>query len=188
MWVLVHHDSSAAPQTVQTASPVCGTKNFVSVRLYSAPQLHRTIVAIYVICAANRAFSRAVSLSAPIRVPALFPDARPTAIDSEGPSLCSALGRNWVTRPFGTFFKHASSFDKVLGCGHWHLLAESNELQSMTNVLFPGLERFPLYVECAQAGCYHFATQLHGTEENRALAAPQLHQPPAPQLLHGERG
>jgi hypothetical protein len=44
--VLFHHDSSAAPQTVQTASPVCGTKNFVSVRLYSAPQLHRTIVAI----------------------------------------------------------------------------------------------------------------------------------------------
>jgi hypothetical protein len=29
MWVLFHHDSSAAPQTVQTASPVCGTKNFV---------------------------------------------------------------------------------------------------------------------------------------------------------------
>src|SRR5260221_8044496 len=47
MWVLVHHDSSAAPQT---ASPVCGTKNFVSVRLYSAPQLHRTIVAILAIC------------------------------------------------------------------------------------------------------------------------------------------
>jgi hypothetical protein len=102
--------------------------------------------------------------------------------------LSVVLSGNWVTRPFGTFFKHASSFDKVLGCGHWHLLAESNELQSMTNVLFPGLERFPLYAECAQAGCYHFATQLHGTEENRALAAPQLHQPPAPQLLHGERG
>jgi hypothetical protein len=33
-WVLFHHDSSAAPQTVQTASPVCGTKNFCSVRLY----------------------------------------------------------------------------------------------------------------------------------------------------------
>ena len=30
------HDSRAAPQTVQTASPVCGTKNFSSVRLYSA--------------------------------------------------------------------------------------------------------------------------------------------------------
>ena len=27
-----HHDFSAAPQTAQTASPVCGTKNFVSVR------------------------------------------------------------------------------------------------------------------------------------------------------------
>jgi len=39
-WVLSHHDSNAAPQTVQTASPVCGTKNFSSVRLYSAPQLH----------------------------------------------------------------------------------------------------------------------------------------------------
>src|SRR6266849_5971484 len=50
MWVLVHHDSSAAPQTMQTASPVCSTKNFVSVRLYSAPQLHRTIVAILGIC------------------------------------------------------------------------------------------------------------------------------------------
>ena len=48
--MLFHHDSSAAPQTVQTASPVCGTKNFVSVRLYSAPQLHRTIVAILGIC------------------------------------------------------------------------------------------------------------------------------------------
>ena len=33
--MLVHHDSSAAPQTVQTASPVCGTKNFVSVRLFT---------------------------------------------------------------------------------------------------------------------------------------------------------
>ena len=53
-WVLFHHDSSAAPQTVQTASPVCGTKNLVSVRLYSAPQLHRTIVAIVEICARNR--------------------------------------------------------------------------------------------------------------------------------------
>jgi hypothetical protein len=30
---------------------VCGTKNFVSVRLYSAPQSHRTIVAILRICA-----------------------------------------------------------------------------------------------------------------------------------------
>jgi hypothetical protein len=39
-WVLFHHDSSAAPQTVQTASPVCGAKYFSSVRLYSAPQLH----------------------------------------------------------------------------------------------------------------------------------------------------
>jgi hypothetical protein len=30
---------------------VCGTKNFASVRLYSAPQLHLTIVAILGICA-----------------------------------------------------------------------------------------------------------------------------------------
>ena len=30
---------------------MCGTKNFASVRLYSAPQLHRTIVAIPGICA-----------------------------------------------------------------------------------------------------------------------------------------
>src|SRR5215467_1637764 len=39
-WVLSCQDSSTAPQTVQIASPVCGTKNFSSVRLYSAPQLH----------------------------------------------------------------------------------------------------------------------------------------------------
>ena len=30
---------------------MCGTKNFVSVRTYSAPQSHRTIVAILGICA-----------------------------------------------------------------------------------------------------------------------------------------
>ena len=30
---------------------MCGTKNFVSVRLYSAPQSHWTIVTIHVICA-----------------------------------------------------------------------------------------------------------------------------------------
>jgi hypothetical protein len=48
--VVFHHDSSVAPQTSQNASPVCGTKNFSSVRLYSAPQLHRTIVAILGIC------------------------------------------------------------------------------------------------------------------------------------------
>jgi len=36
--MLSHNDSSIAPQTVRTALPVCGTKNFVSVRLYSEPQ------------------------------------------------------------------------------------------------------------------------------------------------------
>ena len=36
MWVFSDQDSSATPQIVQTASPVCGTKNFSSVRLYSA--------------------------------------------------------------------------------------------------------------------------------------------------------
>src|SRR5882672_4776741 len=56
-WVLSDQDSNAAPQTVQTASPVCGTKNFSSVRLYSAPQLHCTIVAIPAICASDRRFS-----------------------------------------------------------------------------------------------------------------------------------
>src|SRR5712671_6866318 len=35
--VLSNHDSNVAPQTLQDAWPVCGTKNFVSVRLYSAP-------------------------------------------------------------------------------------------------------------------------------------------------------
>jgi len=56
-WMLSHHASNAAPQTVQTAPPVCGNKNFSSVRLYSAPQLHRTIVAILGICASNNSFS-----------------------------------------------------------------------------------------------------------------------------------
>ena len=56
-WMLSHHASSAAPQTVQTAPPVCGAKNLSSVRLYSAPQLHRTIVAILGICARNSQFS-----------------------------------------------------------------------------------------------------------------------------------
>jgi hypothetical protein len=32
---------------------VCGTKNFVSVRLYSAPQSHWTIVTILGICASG---------------------------------------------------------------------------------------------------------------------------------------
>jgi hypothetical protein len=58
-WVLSDHDSSAAPQTVQIASPVCGTKNFSSVRLYSAPQLHWTIVTIPGICAWDRGFATA---------------------------------------------------------------------------------------------------------------------------------
>jgi hypothetical protein len=56
-WVLSHHASNAAPQTSQAAPPVCGSRNFVSVRLYSAPQWHRTIVAIFGICARNRLFS-----------------------------------------------------------------------------------------------------------------------------------
>src|ERR1700730_14275964 len=55
--MLSHHASSAAPQIVRTAPPVCGAKNLSSVRLYSAPQLHRTIVAILGICARNSQFS-----------------------------------------------------------------------------------------------------------------------------------
>ena len=51
------HDSSAAPQTAQIAAPVCGTKNFSSVRLYSAPQLHWTIVAMHGLCAWKREFA-----------------------------------------------------------------------------------------------------------------------------------
>src|SRR5258706_278474 len=45
-WVLSNQDSNVAPQTLQETWPVCGTKNFVSVRLYSAPQSHWTIVDI----------------------------------------------------------------------------------------------------------------------------------------------
>jgi hypothetical protein len=37
----------------RAALPICGAKNFVSLRLYSAPQLHRTIVAILGICASG---------------------------------------------------------------------------------------------------------------------------------------
>jgi len=58
-WVLSNQDSNVAPQTSQDARPVCGIKNFVSVRSYSAPQLHLTIVAILGICARNRPFSSA---------------------------------------------------------------------------------------------------------------------------------
>jgi hypothetical protein len=39
-WVLSNQDSNTAPQTSQDARPVCGIKNFASVRSYSAPQLH----------------------------------------------------------------------------------------------------------------------------------------------------
>jgi hypothetical protein len=54
------------------------------------------------------------------------------------------LSRNWVTRPCGTFFKHASSFEKVLGCGHWHLLAESPIHPNRGDQGFvPGLKGFP---------------------------------------------
>src|SRR6266404_6676485 len=35
-WVLSNQDSNVAPQTLQETWPVCGTKNFVSVRSYSA--------------------------------------------------------------------------------------------------------------------------------------------------------
>jgi hypothetical protein len=46
-WVLSNQASSVSPQTVQSAWPVCGTRYFSSVRLYSALQLgHRTIVSI----------------------------------------------------------------------------------------------------------------------------------------------
>src|SRR6266853_5480679 len=56
-WVLSNQDSNTAPQTSQDTSPVCGIKNFASVRSYSAPQLHLTIVAILGICARDRPFS-----------------------------------------------------------------------------------------------------------------------------------
>jgi hypothetical protein len=56
-WVFSHQASSTAPQTSQGAPPVCGIKNFSSVRLYSAPQSHWTIVVILRICAPHRPFS-----------------------------------------------------------------------------------------------------------------------------------
>ena len=63
------HDSRAAPQILQTASPVCGTKNLSSVRLYSAPQLHCTIVAIPGICASDRQFSSRNSATIELPLP-----------------------------------------------------------------------------------------------------------------------
>jgi len=64
-WVFSTQDSSMSPQTVQSAWPVCGTKNFSSVRLHSAPQLvHRMIVAIPRICAPVRILSSATQVYA----------------------------------------------------------------------------------------------------------------------------
>jgi len=107
-WVLFHHDSSAAPQTVQIASPVCGTKNFVSVRLYSAPQLHRTIVAILGICARNRPFSsvklchnqthRGIPLGDKVRAPSrrqtghLTSTVIPSELSSDAMNASASLG------------------------------------------------------------------------------------------------
>lgn len=55
-WVASDRDSNVAPQILQDAWPVCGTRNFSSVRWYSAPQSHLTIV-IFKICASTRPFS-----------------------------------------------------------------------------------------------------------------------------------
>ena len=80
--------------------------------------------------------------------------------------LSEMLSGNWVARPFGTFFKHASAFHKVLGDGHWHLLAgESNRIQSMRPGFYPGLKRFlPACRVCAGGLIIHaisFANQLN---------------------------
>jgi hypothetical protein len=53
------------------------------------------------------------------------------------------LSGNWVARLFGTFFKHASAFHKILGNGHWQLLAESPIHSNRGDQGFvPGLKRF----------------------------------------------
>ena len=56
---------------MQTASPACGTKNFSSVRLYSAPQLHCTIVAIPGIWVLDRPFSSPELMHSARRFPPL---------------------------------------------------------------------------------------------------------------------
>jgi len=69
--VLPNQDSNVAPQTSQDAWPVCGTRNFVSVRLYSAPQSHWTIVAILGISAFGelvQVTTPGLGCSAPIKV------------------------------------------------------------------------------------------------------------------------
>jgi hypothetical protein len=49
--VFSRQDSNRTPQNIQVALPLLGIKNFSSARLYSAPQLHRTIVFMTQICA-----------------------------------------------------------------------------------------------------------------------------------------
>jgi len=140
--------------------------------LYSAPQLHRTIVAIVGICARNRPFSRAVSFSASIRVAALFPDARRIAIGSERPFLlCNAVGKLGSRARFGTFLQTCERVHKVLGDGHWHLLAESPiDLKSMRPRFCSRSEKIPACAEFVQAGLI-----IHAVKSLRATNAPCRH-------------
>jgi hypothetical protein len=55
----VEREGFIALNVANDEAALCGTKNFSSVRLYSAPQLHWTIVTIPGICAWDRGFATA---------------------------------------------------------------------------------------------------------------------------------
>src|SRR5207247_9032385 len=71
--------------------------------------------------------------------------------------LSVMLSGNWVTRPFRTFFKHASAFNKVLGCGQLAPpCGESNELQSMRPRFCSRSEKIPACVQRCAAGILNY--------------------------------
>ena len=113
--MLVHHDSSAAPQTVQTASPVCGTKVFSSVRLYTAPQLHRTIVAILGIC--------------------------PRGTPDQPPYLCDHTPLGGVVRLEG---RSSTKRPRLAGCkgrGRWRRVCSNAHLGRFPAAIVTGVDR-----------------------------------------------
>jgi hypothetical protein len=85
------------------------------------------------------------------------------------------LSGNWVARPFGTFFKHASAFDKVLGGGHWHLLAESPIGSNRCQGFVPGLKRFTRACRACAGGFDHSRkSKPAGSRRRGVLASPVI--------------
>src|SRR5207247_11232900 len=74
--------------------------------------------------------------------------------------LSVMLSGNWVTRPFRTFFKHASAFNKVLGCGQLAPpCGESNELRSMRPRFCSRSEKIPACVQRVCSRDFELPTQ-----------------------------